>query len=106
MVVYRKLLGKKGCYADLEDWSPTLFRSLSEIMVYSGDDMSETFMQTFRVGYKYVGKFNFFPKENFEILNCLIKFNEFFSINRNSLGYNIFYYCELKLKRKIMLSFF
>lgn len=54
MVVYRKLLGKKGCYADLEDWSPTLFRSLSEIVNYIGDDMSETFMQTFRVGYKDV----------------------------------------------------
>lgn len=52
MVVYRKLLGRRGSYADLEDWGPTLFRTLSEIMNYTADDMHETFMQTFRVGYK------------------------------------------------------
>ncbi|XP_029050522.1 ubiquitin-protein ligase E3A isoform X1 [Osmia bicornis bicornis] len=54
MVVYRKLLGRKGCFADLEDWSPTLYRTLKELMDYTGDDMSETFMQTFKVAYKDV----------------------------------------------------
>ncbi|XP_043268036.1 ubiquitin-protein ligase E3A [Venturia canescens] len=54
MVVYRKLLGRKGGFADLEDWSPTLYRSLTEMLNYTGDDMAETFMQTFRVGYKDV----------------------------------------------------
>ncbi|XP_035724686.1 ubiquitin-protein ligase E3A-like isoform X1 [Vespa mandarinia] len=54
MVVYRKLLGRKGGFADLEDWSPTLYRTLTELMAYTEDDMSDTFMQTFRVGYKDV----------------------------------------------------
>lgn len=54
MVVYRKLLGRKGGFADLEDWSPTLYRTLTELIAYTEDDMSDTFMQTFRVGYKYV----------------------------------------------------
>ncbi|XP_048511578.1 ubiquitin-protein ligase E3A isoform X2 [Athalia rosae] len=54
MVVYRKLLGRKGAFADLEDWSPTLYRSLKELLDYSGEDMADTFMQTFRVGYKDV----------------------------------------------------
>lgn len=54
MVVYRKLLGRKGAFADLEDWSPTLYRTMKELMEYTGDDMPETFMQTFRVGYRSV----------------------------------------------------
>ncbi|KAH0554587.1 hypothetical protein KQX54_011685 [Cotesia glomerata] len=54
MVVYRKLLGRKGCFADLKDWSPTLYRTLTEMLDYPGDDMPDTFMQTFRVGYKDV----------------------------------------------------
>ncbi|XP_034937131.1 ubiquitin-protein ligase E3A [Chelonus insularis] len=54
MVVYRKLLGRKGSFADLQDWSPLLYRTLTEIMEYNGDDMVETFMQTFKVGYKDV----------------------------------------------------
>lgn len=54
MVVYRKLLGRKGGFPDLEDWSPTLYRTMKELMEYTGDDMPEIFMQTFRVGYKYV----------------------------------------------------
>jgi len=53
MVVYRKLLGRKGTFADLEDWSPTLYRTMKELMEYTGDDMPQTFMQTFRVGYRY-----------------------------------------------------
>ncbi|XP_024945758.1 ubiquitin-protein ligase E3A [Cephus cinctus] len=54
MVVYRKLLGRKGGFADLEDWSPTLYRTMTELMEYTGDDMPDIFMQTFRVGYKDV----------------------------------------------------
>ncbi|XP_015119706.1 ubiquitin-protein ligase E3A [Diachasma alloeum] len=54
MVVYRKLLGRKGSFADLEDWSPTLYRTLTEMLGYVGDDMPDTFMQTFKVGYKDV----------------------------------------------------
>ncbi|CAL7945036.1 ubiquitin protein ligase E3A isoform X1 [Xylocopa sonorina] len=54
MVVYRKLLGRKGCFADLEDWSPTLYRTLKELMDYTEDDMPEALMQTFRVANKDV----------------------------------------------------
>ncbi|XP_076628971.1 ubiquitin protein ligase E3A isoform X1 [Colletes latitarsis] len=66
MVVYRKLLGRKGSFADLEDWSPTLYRTLKELMEYTGDDIPETFMQTFRVAYKDVfGSISFHDlKEN------------------------------------------
>ncbi|EZA49622.1 hypothetical protein DMN91_005559 [Ooceraea biroi] len=66
MVVYRKLLGRKGTFADLEDWSPTLYRTMKELMEYTGDDMPETFMQTFRVGYRDVfGSISFHElKEN------------------------------------------
>jgi len=54
MVVYRKLLGRKGGFPDLEDWSPTLYRTMKELIEYTRDDMPETFMQTFRVSYRYV----------------------------------------------------
>lgn len=52
MVVYRKLLGRKGSFADMEDWNSTLYRTMMEMLEYTGDDMSDTFMQTFKVGYK------------------------------------------------------
>lgn len=66
MVVYRKLLGRKGTFADLEDWSPTLYRTMKELMEYTGDDMSEIFMQTFRVAHRDVfGSISFHElKEN------------------------------------------
>ncbi|KAL7303182.1 hypothetical protein TKK_0004385 [Trichogramma kaykai] len=51
MVVYRKLLGRKGSYADLKDWNPTLYRTLLDMLNYKEDDISDTFMQTFRIGY-------------------------------------------------------
>nr|UUF95670.1 ubiquitin E3 ligase [Laodelphax striatellus] len=51
MVVYKKLMGKKGMYHDLEDFNPTLYNSLKALLEYEGDDMEDTFMQTFRVGY-------------------------------------------------------
>ncbi|XP_061593598.1 ubiquitin-protein ligase E3A-like [Cololabis saira] len=46
MVVYRKLLGKKGTYLDLSDSHPVLYQSLKELLEYTGDvqeDMSLTF---------------------------------------------------------------
>ncbi|XP_020293202.1 ubiquitin-protein ligase E3A isoform X1 [Pseudomyrmex gracilis] len=66
MVVYRKLLGRKGAFTDLEDWGPTLYRTMKELMEYTGDDMPETFMQTFRVGYRDVfGSLSFYElREN------------------------------------------
>ena len=51
MVVYRKLLGKKGSFEDLQDWNPTLYRTLMEMLEYQGEDMHDAFMQTFKVGY-------------------------------------------------------
>ncbi|XP_051882395.1 ubiquitin-protein ligase E3A [Pristis pectinata] len=46
MVVYRKLLGKKGTLRDLEDSHPVLYQSLKELLEYDGsveDDMMITF---------------------------------------------------------------
>lgn len=46
MVVYRKLMGKRGTFADLEDSHPVLYQSLKELLDYTGnveEDMSLTF---------------------------------------------------------------
>ncbi|XP_077462789.1 ubiquitin-protein ligase E3A [Stigmatopora argus] len=46
MVVYRKLMGKKGTFLDLLDSHPVLHKSLTELLDYAGDveaDMSLTF---------------------------------------------------------------
>uniref|UniRef100_A0A673CRI6 Ubiquitin-protein ligase E3A n=2 Tax=Sphaeramia orbicularis TaxID=375764 RepID=A0A673CRI6_9TELE len=46
MVVYRKLMGKKGTYVDLSDSNPVLYQSLKELLEYTGnveEDMSLTF---------------------------------------------------------------
>ncbi|XP_018418857.1 PREDICTED: ubiquitin-protein ligase E3A [Nanorana parkeri] len=46
MVVYRKLMGKKGTFRDLSDSHPVLFQSLKELLEYEGsveDDMMITF---------------------------------------------------------------
>ncbi|XP_029003955.1 ubiquitin-protein ligase E3A [Betta splendens] len=46
MVVYRKLMGKKGTYLDLSDSHPVLYQSLKELLQYSGnveEDMTLTF---------------------------------------------------------------
>ncbi|KAL5012275.1 hypothetical protein ScPMuIL_010826 [Solemya velum] len=48
-VVYRKLMGKKGTFQDLKDVDPTLASSLQQMLDYEGDDLEETFMQTFSV---------------------------------------------------------
>ncbi|XP_054260809.1 ubiquitin-protein ligase E3A [Macrosteles quadrilineatus] len=51
MVVYRKLMGKRGTYHDLEDWNRTLHSGLQDMLNYEGDDLESIFMQTFRVCY-------------------------------------------------------
>ncbi|KAK2715685.1 ubiquitin-protein ligase E3A-like [Artemia franciscana] len=50
-VVYRKLLDAKGTFEDLEDFDPVLFRTLSEMLEYPGDDFDDIYMMTFRVAY-------------------------------------------------------
>ncbi|XP_034102899.1 ubiquitin-protein ligase E3A [Drosophila albomicans] len=54
MVVYRKLMGYRGTYYDLSDWSPTLFKSLQDMLDYQGMDMEEVFEQTFKISYSNV----------------------------------------------------
>lgn len=52
MVVYRKLLGKKGVFQDMFDVDPTLAKSLVQLLDYEQEDMDEVFLQTFRIGFK------------------------------------------------------
>lgn len=54
MVVYRKLMGGRGSFYDLQDWNPTLYRSLKSMLDYQEPDMEEVFMQTFKISYKNV----------------------------------------------------
>lgn len=54
MVVYRKLMGYRGTFYDLSDWSPTLFKSLQAMLDYQGTDMEEVFEQTFKISYSNV----------------------------------------------------
>lgn len=54
MVVYRKLMGIKGSFADLADWNPIIYNSLKAILDYDGDDIEDVFMQTFRISYQDV----------------------------------------------------
>lgn len=54
MVVYRKLMGGRGSFYDLNDWNPTLYRSLKSMLEYEEPDMEEVFMQTFKISYKNV----------------------------------------------------
>ncbi|CAG9769498.1 unnamed protein product [Ceutorhynchus assimilis] len=54
MVLYRKLMGKKGSFEDLVDWNPVLYNSLKQMLEYSQPDLEETFMQTFRISYQDV----------------------------------------------------
>ncbi|KAH8322791.1 hypothetical protein KR059_005935, partial [Drosophila kikkawai] len=54
MVVYRKLMGYCGTFADLNDWSPTLYKSLKSMLDYQGEDMEEVFDQTFKISYSNV----------------------------------------------------
>ncbi|CAL1263837.1 unnamed protein product [Larinioides sclopetarius] len=54
MVVYRKLMGKKGTFYDLADWNPTLYKGLQDLLSYTGEDMESVYMQTFRITYEDV----------------------------------------------------
>lgn len=54
MVVYRKLLGRRGTFHDLQDWNPSLANGLQQLLDYKGDDMEEVFVQSFRITYKDV----------------------------------------------------
>ncbi|XP_019647269.1 PREDICTED: ubiquitin-protein ligase E3A-like isoform X1 [Branchiostoma belcheri] len=49
MVVYRKLMAKKGTFLDLQDSHPVLHQSLKSMLEYEGD-VEEDFMATFCVG--------------------------------------------------------
>ncbi|XP_053177880.1 ubiquitin-protein ligase E3A [Scomber japonicus] len=51
MVVYRKLMGKKGTYLDLSDSHPDLYHSLKQLLEYTGNvekDMALTFQISHR----------------------------------------------------------
>ncbi|KAK5870264.1 hypothetical protein PBY51_024916 [Eleginops maclovinus] len=50
MVVYRKLMGKKGIYLDLSDSHPALYQSLKELLEYSGD-VEKDMMLTFQISH-------------------------------------------------------
>ncbi|KAF0765438.1 ubiquitin-protein ligase E3A isoform X1 [Aphis craccivora] len=52
MVVYRKLLGKRCTFNDLQDWNQELYNGLKNLLDYEEDDIEEMFMQTFRICYK------------------------------------------------------
>lgn len=54
MVVYRKLMGRKGTFHDLHEWNPILAKGLEELLSYEDDDMEEIFLQTFRIIYQDV----------------------------------------------------
>uniref|UniRef100_A0A8C9Z7S0 Ubiquitin-protein ligase E3A n=1 Tax=Sander lucioperca TaxID=283035 RepID=A0A8C9Z7S0_SANLU len=50
MVVYRKLMGKKGTYLDLSDSHPALYQSLKELLQYSGI-VEEDMMLTYQISH-------------------------------------------------------
>ncbi|XP_029285582.1 ubiquitin-protein ligase E3A-like [Cottoperca gobio] len=50
MVVYRKLMGKKGIYLDLSDSHPALYQSLKELLEYSGD-VEKDMMLTYQISH-------------------------------------------------------
>lgn len=88
MVLYRKLMGKRGSFEDLQDWNPVsklfsnqficvsvlkppfflqiLYNSLKQLLEYNSDDVEEMFMQTFRISYQDVfgSIINYDLKEN------------------------------------------
>ncbi|CAH0717338.1 unnamed protein product, partial [Brenthis ino] len=66
MVVYRKLMGKKGSFEDLADWNATLYNGLKDMLEYTGNDLEEAYYQTFRICYTDVFGNNIFHdlKEN------------------------------------------
>ncbi|KAH1021653.1 hypothetical protein HUJ04_011149 [Dendroctonus ponderosae] len=54
MVLYRKLMGRKGSFEDLVDWNPILYSSLKQMLEFEDADLEEVFMQTFRISYQDV----------------------------------------------------
>ncbi|TNN32105.1 Ubiquitin-protein ligase E3A [Liparis tanakae] len=50
MVVYRKLMGKRGTFRDLADANPVLFQSLNELQDYEGN-VEEDMMITFQISH-------------------------------------------------------
>ncbi|XP_062419391.1 ubiquitin-protein ligase E3A isoform X2 [Pungitius pungitius] len=50
MVVYRKLMGKKGTYLDLSDCHPSLFQSLKKLLEYDGN-VEEDMMLTYQISH-------------------------------------------------------
>ncbi|XP_044055295.1 ubiquitin-protein ligase E3A isoform X2 [Siniperca chuatsi] len=50
MVVYRKLMGKKGTYLDLSDSHAVLYQSLKELLEYTGN-VEEDMMLTFQISH-------------------------------------------------------
>ncbi|XP_026491337.2 ubiquitin-protein ligase E3A [Vanessa tameamea] len=66
MVVYRKLMGRKGSFEDLADWNLTLYNGLKDMLNYTGSDLEEVYYQTFRICYTDVFGSNIFHdlKEN------------------------------------------
>ena len=45
-------MGKRGNLRDMEDSHPVLYRSLTDLLQYEGDDLEDVFMLTFRISYK------------------------------------------------------
>lgn len=71
MVVYKKLMGKRGTFYDIQDWNPviilifmpdswmahssfffqSLYAGLKALLEYNDNDIEEAFLQTFKVCY-------------------------------------------------------
>ncbi|XP_049820248.1 ubiquitin-protein ligase E3A isoform X2 [Aethina tumida] len=71
MVVYRKLMGKRGSFEDLQEWNPLLYNSLKSMLDYTESDFEEVFMQTFRINYTDVfgSVMSYDLKENGDTIN-------------------------------------
>ncbi|XP_060524478.1 ubiquitin-protein ligase E3A isoform X2 [Cylas formicarius] len=54
MVLYRKLMGRRGSFEDLQDWNPVLYNSLKQMLEYNDPDIDDVFTQTFRISYQDV----------------------------------------------------
>eukprot|EP00057_Strongylocentrotus_purpuratus_P032008 XP_786362.2 PREDICTED: ubiquitin-protein ligase E3A [Strongylocentrotus purpuratus] len=50
MVVYRKLMGRRGVFADLHDAQPVLYNSLKALLEHE-DTVEETFLMNFMISY-------------------------------------------------------
>ncbi|XP_045483722.1 ubiquitin-protein ligase E3A isoform X3 [Harmonia axyridis] len=54
MVLYRKLMGRRGSFEDLKDCNPVLYNSLKQMLEYTAPDLEDVFMQTFSISYEDV----------------------------------------------------